>query len=139
MFSYLKSKKAFTLVELMIVVVIMAILVAVAVPIFSAVTSNARKKTCIANRRSITEMLTNYGMMNENALNNGTIEITSNAEGDGIESIEVNDVCSEEVFSKLFEEKNKPVCPVGGAIMSVEVTKNGDGSYQINATCSEHD
>ena len=47
MFKFLKSKKGFTLVELMIVVVIMAILVAVAVPIYSAVTANARKKTCI--------------------------------------------------------------------------------------------
>ena len=42
MFKFMKSKKGFSLVELMIVVVIMAILVAVAVPIFSAVTRNAR-------------------------------------------------------------------------------------------------
>ena len=34
----LKNKKGFTLVELMIVVVIMAILVAVAIPIYNAVT-----------------------------------------------------------------------------------------------------
>ena len=51
MFKFMKSKKGFTLVELMIVVVIMAILVAVAVPIFSAVTKNARTKTCVANMR----------------------------------------------------------------------------------------
>ena len=59
MFKLLKSKKGFTLVELMIVVVIMAILVAVAVPIFSAVTANARKKTCLANQREIQAQLNN--------------------------------------------------------------------------------
>ena len=41
MFKFMKSKKAFTLVELMIVVVIMAILVVVAVPIYNSVTDNA--------------------------------------------------------------------------------------------------
>ena len=49
MFKFMKSKKGFSLVELMIVVVIMAILVAVAVPIYNSVTGNARAKTCIDN------------------------------------------------------------------------------------------
>ena len=62
MFKLLKSKRGFTLVELMIVVVIMAILVAVAVPIYSAVTSNARKKACITNMRELTTQITNYAM-----------------------------------------------------------------------------
>ena len=63
MFKVLKSKKGFTLVELMIVVVIMAILVAVAVPIFSAVTKNARAKTCIGNQREIISALGNWLML----------------------------------------------------------------------------
>ena len=63
MFRFLKSKKGFTLVELMIVVVIMAILVAVAVPIFSAVTKNARAKTCIGNQREIVSALGNWLML----------------------------------------------------------------------------
>lgn len=48
-----KNKKGFTLVELMIVVVIMAILVAVAVPIFNSVTKNAKIRTCNANARTL--------------------------------------------------------------------------------------
>ena len=57
MFKFMKSKKGFSLVELMIVVVIMAILVAVAVPIFNSVTGNSRAKTCIDNQRSIISTL----------------------------------------------------------------------------------
>ncbi len=64
MFKFLQSKRGFTLVELMIVVVIMAILVAVAVPIYSAVTENSRKKTCIANQREIASIITNAQMSN---------------------------------------------------------------------------
>ena len=59
MFKFMKSKKGFSLVELMIVVVIMAILVAVAVPIFNSVTGNSRAKTCIDNQRSIISTLNN--------------------------------------------------------------------------------
>jgi len=62
MFKFMKSKKGFSLVELMIVVVIMAILVAVAVPIFNSVTGNAREKTCIDNQRQVMTSIGNLYM-----------------------------------------------------------------------------
>ena len=62
MFKFMKSKKGFSLVELMIVVVIMAILVAVAVPIFNSVTGNARQKTCIDNQRQVMTSIGNLYM-----------------------------------------------------------------------------
>lgn len=48
-----KNKKGFTLVELMIVVVIMAILVAVAVPIYNNVTKSSKVKACDANAKTL--------------------------------------------------------------------------------------
>ena len=47
----------------MIVVVIMGILVAVAIPVYGAVTTNAERKTCHANCRIIQEMAVNYRMI----------------------------------------------------------------------------
>ena len=62
----LMSKKGFTLVELMIVIVIMGILVAVAIPVYGAVTKNAEKKTCISNMRDMKSTAATYQMQGNN-------------------------------------------------------------------------
>lgn len=48
-----RSKKGFTLAELLVVVAIIAILVAVSIPIFAAQREKAEKATCDANRRAL--------------------------------------------------------------------------------------
>lgn len=48
-----RNNEGFTLVELMVVVLIIGILVAIAVPIFNAAKSSAQQKTCFANQRTI--------------------------------------------------------------------------------------
>ena len=48
-----RKEEGFTLVELMVVVLIIGILVAIAIPVFNAAKSNAQTKQCIANQRTV--------------------------------------------------------------------------------------
>lgn len=50
---FMKNNKGFTLVELMVVVVILGILVAIAVPVYNSVTGTAEANACKANQRTI--------------------------------------------------------------------------------------
>ncbi len=139
MFKFMKSKKGFTLVELMIVVVIMAILVAVAVPIFSAVTKNARTKTCVSNMREIVSQITNKAM-SEGKNYEGTISYKADEDG----KVAVDDITDDgsditaEQFVAMFQA-GAPACPAEGTY-NIEFGTTGagdaDGSVSVKVTCS---
>ncbi len=54
------DEKGFTLIELMVVVLIIGILVAVAIPMFGSAADRTRDTTCIANLRAIGGALEQY-------------------------------------------------------------------------------
>ena len=128
-----KNKKGFTLVELMIVVVIMAILVAVAVPIFNAVTTNAKNKTCAGNARILSGQV-NTIAMNELGATGGeeanfnALTLTA--------TTEVKDLIggnTKTTFITYLQGKVLPVCPWGYTGVVYEVDETG------KVTCSAAD
>jgi len=59
-----KLKRAFTLVEIMIVVLIIGILMAIAVPNFVKARESSRKQTCISNLKQIDQAKEQWAMDN---------------------------------------------------------------------------
>ena len=142
MFKFMKSKKGFTLVELMIVVVIMAILVAVAVPIFSAVTKNARIKTCAANRREIVAQVNGFLMGNiDGKQHTAAGSYVIDAAGTVTPATTQGDTAyTKAAFEGLFQEV--PVCPNDGkitvSIIAASATGTNETTANVLVACNSH-
>lgn len=112
-----QDQKGFTLVELMVVVVILGILVAIAVPLYNAQTEKAKKATCFANQRMIESAAVQYTLDN-----------------DGMELTDVDDIT---LLNDYFQGNAAPTCPSATGEEAkyritdgkVEACKNGDPAH----------
>lgn len=120
----MKSKKGFTLVELMIVIVIMGILVAVAIPVFGLVTKNAEKKACGANREIVLKAVQQCIMANSDVgasiifRNNGTTTVDIKTQADARQAFT-------DAYLACFEGGSFPLCPTEGGYYTVSLSDEG--------------
>ena len=107
------NKKGFSLVELMIVVVIMGILIAVAIPLYNNITKNAKDKTCASNIDTIENAAVVY--MTENG---------KSATEDGWKT------------ELKFDGGKAPVCPWGEGLEGYQgYTVKFDANGSATVTC----
>jgi len=109
-----KMKHGFTLVEIMIVVAIIAILAAIAIPNFMKYRNESQENACESTRASIVTAAENWGSKTDNAASS---TVTLDALVD----------------SGKGYFKSAPKCPAGGTFT---ISKNSDGAWEC--TCSEH-
>lgn len=135
------NKKGFSLVELMIVVVIMGILIAVAIPLYGAITANAEKRTCMSNQKLIQEMFAKYcltddGKTSADLLPTGEYNSKTNADG-----------TLDPQFLTFFEQNELPRCsikdhyfvikPIQGQSHAIEIKcYDAEGNYDATHTIS---
>ncbi|MEG1988407.1 MAG: prepilin-type N-terminal cleavage/methylation domain-containing protein, partial [Oscillibacter sp.] len=113
-----RRKKGFTLMEMLIVVAIIGVLVAVAIPTFTGSLDRAREATCAANRRSLQAQLAVEQMLTQAK----DLEAVSNTEQ-----------------GKAW--LNSFVCPSGGSVTVqnnlISCSKHG-GTASIEATVQKN-
>lgn len=129
----LKSKEGFTLVELMIVVVIMAILIAVAVPVYGAVTKNAENKTCHSNcdiiEKAVIQYLMTTGQERADAVVTSGNPITVTSQQDAESKLP-------EEFLGCFNEGKFPECPTNHYYTITASESNNN--ITVDVSCDEH-
>ncbi len=124
-----KNRKAgFTLVEIMIVVLIIGILLAIAIPNFVSARESARAKSCVGNLKQIDSATQQYCMDKKlNAANYAA-------------SIPTLDTTATGLIGTTGYIRSAPACPSGGAYTvaaaitgSPQCSTSGDGTSAGNA------
>jgi len=110
-----KAKNAFTLVEIMIVVLIIGILLAIAVPNFVRARESSRAKACIANLKAIDSANSQVAMTN-NLPNGQNVALNAIPQLVTAGYLKSLPVCPSSGTYSLTTVNTPPTCSVGGTM-----------------------
>ena len=113
------ERRGFTLIELLVVVLILAILMAVAMPLYLSAVSDSQKKTCRANMQSIA-----------NAVQSARVRTAANDYGAlitaGVTTASLTDLTA------------VPTCPTGGAYTLAKGSSGDNTTFHVACSATGH-
>ena len=134
MFKLLKSKKGFTLVELLIIVLVIGIITAVAIPAFGSYVKVANAKVCRLQREDLESQAQNWCMRNNF---NDTFDYAITSDDDmRPEVIAYQTPLSDDQITLLATDIHPNICccPAGGTYTLI-VTPQPSGIPIITCVC----
>ncbi|MEP6756087.1 MAG: prepilin-type N-terminal cleavage/methylation domain-containing protein [Chthonomonadales bacterium] len=116
----IRSKKSgFTLIELLVVVLILAILMSVALPLYLSAVGDSQKKTCRANMQTIANTVLSAKV--RNLANDYGALITAGV-----------------VTTSLTDLTSVPKCPNGGAYTLANGSSGSNTTFQVKCDATGH-
>ncbi len=138
MLKFVKTNKGFSLVELLIIVFVIGILTAVAIPASSALIANANVKVCKLQQKDLAVQAQNWCVRNNF---NADFSYAIANEDSKPKVIEYNTPLSQDQITLLAEEvhSNIACCPSGGTYTLIVIPQpSGIPKIQCVCDCPEH-
>lgn len=113
-----RARRGFTLIELLVVVLILAVLMAVSIPLYLSAVADSQKKTCRANMQTISNAVQASRVKNNATDYSAFIGSASTALENDLQSI--------------------PLCPNGGAYTIANGSSGSSSTFQVKCSAAGH-
>jgi len=123
------KKRAFTLVELLVVVLILSILMAVALPLYLSAVSDSQKKTCRANMQTIATAAQAARVRTGSADYTSIIAKSSTA-------LDIS--ASDSAAGSLIDLNSVPICPNAGTYTLADGNTANATTFKVLCSFSGH-